>query len=138
MSSNPKWPRPGESAVERARSVALMYRQHLRAQSVPVCDQLDRLAVELGEAWAAPTLVVHEPDQAVTTDEAAELAGVTPEMIRHWARLPHPDDPSSPLLPRFKRRGRYMTYLTANVQAALEAYRRSTTRQVSPKLTLPV
>lgn len=130
MSVNPLWPRPGESEVERARAVALMYRQHLRAHSVDLCDEADRTAVQFGEYWAAPHLVRHDPEDAITTVEAAELAGVTAVMVRHWARLPHPDDPDAPLLPRFKRRGRDMTYLVADVQSAAEAYRRSVaTRQ---------
>lgn len=125
MSANPKWPYPNDSEVERARAIALMYRQHLRARSVPLCDQLDRLAVGYGEGWAAPHLVTRQAEDAVTTAEAAEMTGVSPEMIRHWARLPHPDDPDRMLLPRFKRRGRDMTYLVCNVESALEAYRRS-------------
>jgi len=125
VSENPKWPYAGDSEVERARKIALMYRQHLRAQSPTICDQLDRAAVEYGEAWAAPHVLRHEPDDAITTAQAAELVGVTPEMIRHWARLPHPDDPTRPLLPRFRRRGRDMTYLVRNVEAAHEAYRRA-------------
>lgn len=125
MSANPRWPYPNDSELERARAVALMYRQHLRAQSTDLCDQCDETAVAFGEFWAAPHLVRHEPDDAITTPEAAELVGVSEAMIRHWARLPHPDDPTRMLLPRFKRRGRHMTYLVANVEAALEAYRRA-------------
>lgn len=125
MSVNPKWPYGGDSDVERARKVALMYRQHLRAQSVEVCDQLDRTVVEFGETWAAPHVMGHQPEDAITTAEAAEMAGVTPEMIRHWARLPHPDDPAQPLLPRARRQGREMTYRVMHVTAAMEAYRRS-------------
>lgn len=125
MSVQPKWPYAGDSEVERARKVALMYRQHLRAQSVDICDQADRTAVAFGEAWAAPHIVAYEPEDAITTIQAAELVGVTSEMIRHWARLPHPDDSSLPLLPRARRRGREMTYRVMHVEAALEAYRRS-------------
>lgn len=136
MSVNPKWPYAGDSEVERARKVALMYRQHLRAQSVAMCDEVDRTAVAFGEAWAAPHTVRYEPTDAITTAQAAELVGVTPEMIRHWARLPHPDDPSAPLLPRARRQGREMTYRVMHVEAALEAYRRSQHARVggrSPK-----
>lgn len=125
MTANPKWPRPGEPDVERARAIALMYRQHLRAWSVDLCDQADQTAVAFGEYWAAPHLVHYEPEDAITTSQAAELVGVSPDMIRHWARLTHPDDPSRPLLPRARRQGREMTYRVMHVEAASEAYRRS-------------
>lgn len=124
MSSNPKWPYPGDSEVERARKIALMYRQHLHTKAPDVCEQLDQVALGYGERWAAPHVLPYEPEDAITTGEAAELVGVSPEMIRHWARLPHPDDPGRMLLPRFRRRGRDMTYLVTHVEAALAAYRR--------------
>lgn len=124
MTDNPRWPWPGEDDLDRARRIAHAYRQHLHTAAPQLCDALDEAIVAYGELWAVPATVVYEPEDAITTPQAAELVGVTSEMIRHWARLPHPDDPDRSLLPRFKRRGRYMTYLVAHVEAAVEAYRR--------------
>jgi hypothetical protein len=125
MTANPKWPWPAETDLDRARRIAVAYRQHLHTAAPRVCAGLDEMVVRWGETWVAPELVYTDPEQAITTAEAADLVGVTPEMVRHWARLPHPDDPTRMLLPRFKRRGRDMTYLVADVAAAPDVYRRS-------------
>lgn len=124
MTANPRWPWPGEDDLARARRVANAYREHLARANPQVCAALDDTMRAYGELWAIPVDMVYERDRAITTAEAAELVGVTPELIRHWARLPHPDDPDRTLLPRFRRRGRDMTYLVMHVEAAVEAYRR--------------
>lgn len=125
MSTNPKWPWPGESPLDRARRIAISYRTHLHAKAPQVCAELDRAAVAVGEGWIAPHLVAHEPTDPLTTSQAAEMAGVSVWLVRRWACMTHPDRPDEPLLPRYRRIGREMTYLAQHVEAAAEAYRRA-------------
>lgn len=113
------WPFPNDLPVDRARKVALMYRQHLHTLNQHICDQLDQTAAAFGETWMLET--EDDPtddDRELTTAQAADLAGTTAKRIREWACAPHPDRPGEMLLPRFKTRGRERTYLAVHVRAA--------------------
>jgi hypothetical protein len=123
--SNPRWPHAQDGQKERARKVALMYRARLRALDRNACDDCDQTAAAFGETWMLDRLPVVNPDQALTTAEAAALVSVHPDTIRKWACAKHPDKPGEPLLPRFKKRGRERTYLAVNVLAAAAAVRRN-------------
>lgn len=114
------WPWPNDTALTRARRVTLSYRAALRLNNRALCDQLDETMTAFGETWVAEAEVAAEPDgmDAVTTAEAAELVHVPEHEIRRWATQPHPEDPGRMLLPRFRRRGRAMTYLVRDVVAA--------------------
>lgn len=118
------WPNPLDTPVDRARRVAGMYRTRLRALSVLACDEADQVAASFGETWMLDKPQIVQPDQELTTAEAAELVRVTPKRIREWACATHPENPGEPLLPRFKMRGRERTYLAVHVLAAAAAMRR--------------
>jgi hypothetical protein len=119
------WPYPLDTALERARKVAGMYRARLRALDVDACDILDDTAASFGEDWMLEKPDVVDPDQELTTAKAAELVRVHPDTIRKWACAPHPTDRDKPLLPRFKKRGRERTYLAGQVLAAAALVRRA-------------
>ncbi|WP_250029767.1 hypothetical protein [Paractinoplanes maris] len=112
------WPNPVDTALDRARRVAGMYRAHLRMLDLDACNRLDDTVAAFGETWMLDKPDIVDPDREVTTAEAAELVKTTPKRIREWACQLHPDKPDEPLLPRFKMRGRERTYLAGHVLAA--------------------
>lgn len=117
-SRNP-WPWPNDTAADRARKIARMYRQHLHTLNPAICDQLDQTAAGFGETWMLEAAADEtDDDRELTTTQAADLAGTTPKRIREWACTPHPDRTGEMLLPRFKMRGRERTYLAVHVRAA--------------------
>ncbi|RKR92796.1 hypothetical protein BDK92_7278 [Micromonospora pisi] len=122
---NPAWPNPTDGPAQRARAIARMYRTHLRAQNTRLCDQADEVAAEFGETWMLEREQLVEPEQEVTTAEAAELVHVQPHTIRQWATAKHPEDQSKTLLPRFGRRGKETLYLAGAVLEAALAVRRA-------------
>lgn len=80
------WPWPGDTPLQRARRIALAYRQHLRAANRGVADALDATARSYGETWVYEQTVTVDRDDMVTTAQAAELAGVGVETIRQWRK----------------------------------------------------
>ncbi|BAL87319.1 hypothetical protein AMIS_20990 [Actinoplanes missouriensis 431] len=124
-----RWPNPADTALDRARRVAGMYRARLRALDVDACDELDATAAAFGEDWMLDKPDIVDPDRELTTAQAAELINVPVQRIRNWACLDHPEQPGEPLLPRFKMRGRERTYLAGQVLAAAATMRR---RQNTP------
>lgn len=120
------WPHPNDTAVDRARKVAGMYRQHLHTLNPAVCDQLDQVAAGFGQTWMLDKLDTGPAeDHDLTTEEAAELVEVSPETIRKWACMPHRAEPGRTLLPRFGRRNRQRTYLAQHVREAAAIMRTS-------------
>lgn len=81
-----RWPFDGDTPLQRARRLALAYRQHLRTANPEMCDALDDAARAYGETWVCEQPVTVSPDQMLTTPEAAELAGVGQETIHKWRR----------------------------------------------------
>lgn len=118
------WPWPVDTPLDRARKVAGMYRHHLKAAAPALCGTLDDTVRGFGEDWLLDREEIIEPDQELTTAEAAELVRVPVERIRKWACADHPEKPGEPLLPRFKMRGKERTYLAEHVLAAAAAIRR--------------
>lgn len=84
-SRNP-WPHPGDTPLQRARRLAIAYRQHLNTTNPDVCAALDDAARSYGENWVCDNLVTVPDDELLTTDQAAELAGVDPETVRQWRK----------------------------------------------------
>lgn len=118
------WPNPVDTALDRARRIAGMYRAQLRLLDYDACNRLDDTAAAFGETWMLDKPNIIDPNAALTTLEAAELVNVPIERIRKWACADHPERKGEPLLPRFKMRGRERTYLAANVLAAAAAMSR--------------
>lgn len=110
--------------LDRARRIALMYRARLRTLNRDACTQADETAASFGETWMLDRLDIVNPDDVVTTAQAAELVRVPIERIRKWACANHPERPNEPLLPRAARRGRERTFLAVHVLAAAAAMRR--------------
>ena len=122
------WPWPGENAVARARRITQSYRQALSLNNRRLRDELDAGFVELGETWVlGEQEITYNGDgmDALTTAEAAEVAHVPTYEINRWACMEWPGEPGRPLLPRFKPRGRTMTYLAGDVVAAARVRRGS-------------
>lgn len=84
--SRQQWPHPADTPLQRARRIALAYRQHLKAANPDLCAALDDMAVAFGETWAAETVVTTPTDALLTTAEAADLAGVDQETISQWRK----------------------------------------------------
>lgn len=93
------WPFPGPATpTDRSRTIALGYRSlalelaaQLEALTPPVkakdrVDQLDQLAVNLGEVWVRPTLTTGE--DRVSRAEFAALAHVSPDTVSAWTSRP--------------------------------------------------
>jgi hypothetical protein len=124
-----RWPYPTDDATDRARRVALMYRERLRTLGThgrAAADQCDEVAVGFGETWMVETPVVIDPDRELTGDLAAELVRVSESTIRKWAtQTEHPEQPGQPLLKPFGWHGRRRTYLARDVLAAAVALARA-------------
>lgn len=120
------WPNPADTALDRARKIAQMYRAHLQREAPVLAGQVDALCVGYGEDWMVEKPDIVDGDAELTTTQAAELARVPPERITKWACTPHPEKPGQMLLPRFKKRGRERTYLAIHVLAAASCMRRRT------------
>lgn len=122
--TNPRWPNFTDGPTQRARAVARMHRALLRSVRPDLADQADATAAGFGETWMLEREQLVEPEQEMTAAEAAALVNVTPNTLHKWAAMNHPDDPSRPLLPRFKKRGRERTFLAGHVLAAAALMRR--------------
>lgn len=86
-----KWPFPGESPLARARRIAHMYRAHLRALSVDLCDEADATAAQFGETWAIPQVVTVDEHMLLTPAQAADWLCTSTANIRRLrlaGRLP--------------------------------------------------
>lgn len=123
--TNPRWPNYLDGPTERSRAVARMYRAHLRAVRPDLCDQADATAAQFGEHWMLEREQTVDPDQEMTTAEAAALVNVPANTLHKWAAMNHPDDPTRKLLPRFKKRGRERTFLAGQVMEAAVTVRRA-------------
>lgn len=114
------WPWPGDTPTERARRIA-----NSLVALLPEPDRTLMIAKAhaLGETWLGSSLVVHEPDETITTRDAAAMLCVGEDTIRAWATRAHPDDPTRPLLARVGWRGGFRTYKVADLLDAARLIR---------------
>lgn len=133
MTTISAWPFPGDTALLRARRIALAYREHLRNLNPQLCAAIDESMRAYGQTWIAPEADPYDDYDAITTAEAAQLVDVSQETIRQWACTPHPVDPTRMLLPRFGWRARQRTYLVVHVWHALELARERPVRALRDK-----
>lgn len=79
------WPWPADTPLERARRVALIYRNTLIEHGLgDVAHHLDRAMVRYGQGWIVPGPAVHAPDDLLTADLAADMMAVSRRTIYAW------------------------------------------------------
>ncbi|MBM4525162.1 hypothetical protein GS462_11140 [Rhodococcus hoagii] len=83
------WPWPADTPLDIARRLAQAYRTQLANSDPEACERLDAEATEFGQTWIVPATVHFDEDDIVLAPEAAELAGVTTEVIYQWAARAH-------------------------------------------------
>lgn len=80
------WPHPGDSPEARARRVAHAYRAKLDQIAPGECRQLDQMMSRWGQHWVTPRVLSADPDEWLSTADAADLAGVQPDTIGRMRR----------------------------------------------------
>ena len=83
------WPFPGESPADRARQVALQYRQALWNLDPHTCAAIDQAAVWAGEHWVIAEWAVETAEDWVSVARAAELVGRSKRWVWAWAQENH-------------------------------------------------
>lgn len=120
--TKPKWPWPGDTDLQKARRLANSTLTMLVKVDPEGAELLMAQAHLYELTWFGPTPVINDPEDAVTTLEAAQLMHVKPQTIRLWACTPHPDPERAAagetLLRRFKWLGRERTYLVRDLYEA--------------------
>lgn len=91
------WPFPRDSPSDRARAVALQYRQALWSTRPDLCAVIDQAAVWAGEHWVLNEWAVETEDDLVTVPRAAELVGRSTRWVYHWARTSEMVAATSPI-----------------------------------------
>lgn len=88
------WDWPGDDREDRAKRVALAYRQLLLQVAYgEVCDATAALAacdeywLDRGQHWVSPAIDPYDPDDWITANDAAHYTGYEPTTIRKWAEL---------------------------------------------------
>lgn len=85
-SKNEKWPFPGDSALARARRIALAYRAALQDLDLGKSHDMDHLFRRWGETWTAPRLIVWNDDDELRAEDAAEVLCTTSNAIGNLRR----------------------------------------------------
>lgn len=81
-----QWPHPGDTMLQKARRLAIAYRQHLNTANPQLCAALDEAARSYGEDWICGDLVTIPDDHHLTYAEAAEYVGVDVETVKQWRK----------------------------------------------------
>jgi hypothetical protein len=80
-----RWPFPGDLPVDRARLVALQYREVLERLDPAACTVIDEAAVLAGESWVLREWAIETEDDYVSVERAAELVGRSTRWVYAWA-----------------------------------------------------
>lgn len=80
------WPRPADTAVDRARCIAREYRAALATEAPDRCAALDQAAVELGETWITGAPQHTDAELLTLTDLAAALGEKYGTVWQWWKR----------------------------------------------------
>ncbi|WP_064075897.1 hypothetical protein [Prescottella equi] len=83
------WPWPADTPVDIARRLLQSYREALQRRDPEACSRIDAQAQAFGQGWVVPRLETVDVDALVSGVEAAELAGVEPQVIWQWAYRGH-------------------------------------------------
>jgi hypothetical protein len=89
-----RWPRPADTAVDRARAIAREYRQVLWQVDPVRCAVLDRAADAFGEDWVTQTAQYNDSDLLTLADLAAQLGEKYSTVHQWWRRGKIPREPS--------------------------------------------
>lgn len=120
-------PHLGDTALQRARSIARAYRQHLRTANRPAADAVDDAVEAAGEGWwIVEHEVTVEPDDLVGTAAAAQLANVNIGTVRQWRKRGYVDRHGHRrwLQPRRRDHRGWPLFLAADVLEVAAATRR--------------
>lgn len=79
-----QWPFPDDSPVARARKVAIAYREHLMVANPTLCAAVDDAMLAYGQAWVAPAVELHDEDDLLTPNQAAEMLSITLGALRQY------------------------------------------------------
>jgi hypothetical protein len=87
----PRWPVPGDTPLDQARTIARGYRAALHRVNPELCATLDRHAHELGQTWITPQPATADPNTLMTARDLAEYLGpeYSVDQIRQWATRGH-------------------------------------------------
>ena len=80
------WPRPADTAVDRARCIAWEYRAALAREAPARCTSLDQAALELGETWVTGAPQHTDAELLTLTDLAAALGEKYGTVWAWWRR----------------------------------------------------
>lgn len=80
------WPWPGDSPEDKAKRVALAYRQRLEACNPLAAAELDTYWQAHGAGWVTPAHTPLDLDEWLTPSEMADRLHIDPRRMRDWAR----------------------------------------------------
>lgn len=78
------WPWPGDTPLDRARRIALSYREALYARDPDAGMALDDQSQQWGEHWVSPVVDNIDLEAWVTVDVAASHVGLTAKAVYQW------------------------------------------------------
>lgn len=82
-----RWPFPGDTELDKARRIALGYRQALLTADPATCAVLDAAADEFGQRWVTGTLgLALDPDGWYPAVVVADALCIEPTRVRMWAQ----------------------------------------------------
>lgn len=82
---NGEWPWPADTSLDIARRLLQSYRGALMNIDPEACRLIDVHAATVGQGWVAPKVETVDLDDLVVAADAADIAGVTVQVIRQWA-----------------------------------------------------
>lgn len=111
----PDWPYKGDSPVARARRVAHAYRAVAEQHAPDATAQLDARIMAVGETWAVPYPVPTDPDEWLSSRDAAAVACVNEAQLRVYR---------SRGLITGRKRGRGFEYRAGDIHQLITAVRK--------------
>ena len=88
-----RWPRPADTAVDRARAIAREYRAALQHVDPARCAVLDRAAEAFGELWLTGAVQYTDSELVTLAELAAQLGEQYKTVWAWWRRGRIPREP---------------------------------------------
>lgn len=76
--------RKADTPLDKARTVALSYREALRMHVPDLCARIDEHMVQLGQTWVRPQVAQYEFDDLLNARQAADYCGIEPNTLQVW------------------------------------------------------